>query len=92
MLQQFGNGELFQNAIVSRNLSQKSIMFKLIMQNILMLGYLRAICNNINIVMQVVMLDLYINTQEVKRLIPEPIQNDFNLKINLLKSLQELVM
>ena len=92
MLQQFGNGELFQNAIVSRNLSQKSIMFKLIMQNILMLGYLRAICNNIKIVMQVVMLDLYINTQEVKRLIPEPIQNDFNLKINLLKSLQQLVM
>ena len=92
MLQQFGNGELFQNAIVSRNLSQKSIMFKLIMQNILMLGYLRAICNNIKIVMQVVMLDLYINTQEVKRLIPEPIQNDFNLKINLLKSLQDLVM
>lgn len=91
MLQQFGNGELFQNAIVSRNLSQKSIMFKLIMQNILMLGYLRAICNNIKIVMQV-QLDLYINTQEVKRLIPEPIQNDFNLKINLLKSLQELVM
>lgn len=91
MLQQFGNGELFQNAIVSRNLSQKSIMFKLIMQNILMLGYLRAICNNIKIVMQV-QLDLYINTQEVKRLIPEPIQNDFNLKINLLKSLQQLVM
>ena len=91
MLQQFGNGELFQNAIVSRNLSQKSIMFKLIMQNILMLGYLRAICNNIKIVMQV-QLDLYINTQEVKLLMPEPIQNDFNLKINLLKSLQELVM
>lgn len=91
MLQQFGNGELFQNAIVSRNLSQKSIMFKLIMQNILMLGYLRAICNNIKIVMQV-QLDLYINTQEVKLLMPEPIQNDFNLKINLLKSLQDLVM
>ena len=91
MLQQFGNGELFQNAIVSRNLSQKSIMFKLIMQNILMLGYLRAICNNIKIVMQV-QLDLYINTQEVKLLRPEPIQNDFNLKINLLKSLQDLVM
>ena len=91
MLQQFGNGELFQNAIVSRNLSQKSIMFKLIMQNILMLGYLRAICNNIKIVMQV-QLDLYINTQEVKLLMPEPIQNDFNLKINLLKSLQQLVM
>lgn len=62
------------------------------MQNILMLGYLRTICYNIKIVMQVVMLDLYINTQEVKRLIPEPIQNDFNLKINLLKSLQDLVM
>ena len=62
------------------------------MQNILMLGYLLTICYNINIVMQVVMLDLYINTQEVKRLIPEPIQNDFNLKINLLKSLQQLVM
>ena len=91
MLQQFGNGELFQNAIVSRNLSQKSIMFKLIMQNILMLGYLRAICTNIKIVMQV-QLDLYINTQEVKLLRPEPIQNDFNLKINLLKSLQDLVM
>ena len=91
MLQQFGNGELFQNAIVSRNLSQKSIMFKLIMQNILMLGYLRAICNNIKIVMQV-QLDLYINTQEVKLSMPEPIQNDFNLKINLLKSLQDLVM
>ena len=61
------------------------------MQNILMLGYLRAICNNIKIVMQV-QLDLYINTQEVKLLMPEPTQNDFNLKINLLKSLQDLVM
>ena len=91
MLQQFGNGELFQNAIVSRNLSQKSIIFKLIMQNILMLGCLRTICYNMKIVMQV-QLDLYINTQEVKLLMPEPIQNDFNLKINLLKSLQQLVM
>ena len=56
------------------------------MQNILTLGYLCTIYYNIKTVTQV-QLDLHINTQEMKRLMLQPVQNDFNLKINLLKSI-----